>query len=302
MSRFNRDTNTSRPPSLRNYGNTCYINAALQALCGSRTITQCIRDYVTRNVNRNPTLLMNALDSVSRDNKFNHGVNDNILQCILKDNELRNDFNINGHDITSLNVTHQSADLLGRHCLQQMMQYKYFQNNDLCVYKSIMRCTMCQTTRGSEVSPIIPIMLGVDLKTYIQGFPYITKMDDDNAVDCDICSRRTSHVKTEKLDTMESATMIIAVNRQDNDYRYINITEFLQLGQGQHKINTHELVGATLHSSDPDHFRAIRKMNNKLYWCNDRRINLLSHGYTRHELFVSKHATMLVYDKIKNLE
>ena len=166
------------------------------------------------------------------------------------------------------------------------------------MYTSSMKCTRCQTTHCEEAHPIVPVILGIDLNTYIQGFPYITEMNGDNQVHCDTCSRRTPHVKKEKLNKIESSTIIFAFDRRDNHYQDLNITEFLQLGH--HTINTHELVGATLHFQN--HFRSLRKVNNDMYWCNDNRINRLPSGYTPYKDYTSTHATMVVYDKIRNIE
>ena len=130
-------TNTS-PPRLKNYGHTCYINAGLQALSGSPTIANCSQDVENSSVT---TYLIKALGSVSSNSEDEDQVNTIILECIMKDVDLRKEFTIEGHQVKSLKVTHQPADLLARKCLDRMTHLGCVQPKDLCQYKSSMTCT-----------------------------------------------------------------------------------------------------------------------------------------------------------------
>ena len=80
---FNNNNNT-RPPQLINLGNTCYINAGLQALAGSSNILSCINRIKQ---NGNSTRLINSLGSVCT-NYSDVVVNMSIRDSIMNDIDL----------------------------------------------------------------------------------------------------------------------------------------------------------------------------------------------------------------------
>ena len=295
------------PPGLKNYGNTCYINAGLQALSGSSTITKCsqsIDDSTTA------TYLIKALCSVS--NNREDQVNNIILECILKDTDLRREFKIEGHHITSLKVEQQPASLFVKKCIDRMLHLGCLQPKDLCQYKSSMLCNNCLEPHGLENDTVISVPPERNVNDYIHGFPHTTIMNGDNKVNCSTCGRRTNHSKTEEIKNNKSSAVIICCNRNDNDYNDLNIPEFLQL-EGD-EANTHQMVGATVHK--PGHFITLRKFNDEWYWCNDNLITKLDpelkvtfndinyicdgNGFpVRNGIsLVSTHDTLIVYEKI----
>ena len=282
----------------------------LQALSGSPTITNCSQDVENSSTT---TYLIKALGSVSSNSEDEDQVNTIILECIMKDVDLRKEFTIEGHQLKSLKVTHQPADLLARKCLDRMIHLGCVQPKDLCQYKSSMICTSCQQTHGQELETVIAVPTGRNVNNYIHGFPHTTMMSGDNKVDCSACGRRVNHIKTEELKNNKSSTVIVCCNRQDNEYSNLNIPEFLQLeGDG---VNTHQMVGATVHK--PGHFIALRKSNGEWYWCNDNRVAkldpilMISFGRVNYICdgngfplkngvsLVSTHGTMIVYEKLK---
>ena len=301
----------TRPPPLQNYCNgMCYINAGLQSLSGSEVISNCAR--LTANTGK-PMLLIKALFSVSRNSRDES--NTRILQCINEDKDLRSEFKITGHLIPDvkddLKMPHQSADVLAEMCLHRMIQTGCVLPKDLCRYTTCLTCFKCGNTHGQEQSPVISVTAGSNVGDYIHGFPYTTRMDNDNKVHCHKCREKTSHIKTEDLCTRISSTVVVVCNRQENTYTDLKVPELLQMQD--HDVNTHRIVGTTIHK--PGHFVSLRKCDSRWYMCNDNRVTGLPqqgnlkfydnvYTFTNGRLplrLVSIHGTMIVYEKIIDL-
>ena len=203
-----------------------------------------------------------------------------ILQCILKDKNFRENFHIKGDRIDRLNVIQQPADTLVHECLTQMMKIGVVQHQDICQYRSNMKCRRCQNTHAQEHDNIISVPHSEnDVTKYIDGFPHTSAMEGVNQVYCDTCGSATNHTKKEDLCGSNSFILVLVLccNRdphhgEDNIYKNLNIPEFLQLEEKG--INTHQIVGATIHK--PGHFIALRKFERTWFKCDDNRIKELS--------------------------
>ena len=244
--------------------------AGLQALAGSSNISQLI-SRIQQSGNSTP--LIDSLGRVchSSDDRL---VNKSILEAVLKDEELRNNFNITGDSEHSLGVIQQPADLLSHLCLNQMRNTKCIGDEDLCQYRSSMKCVHCENTHGHENDNVISVPPPEsDVRSYILGFPYMTNMVGVDQVNCDTCGTNMNHTKCEKLQTSTSSTVVLCFNRHENAYKNLNVPEFLQMGNDG-DVNRYHMVGATIHRTG--HFVSLRKLNEVWYLCDDERIKKLS--------------------------